>query len=124
MPPKLSIEGTDHQVKRGRANDHRGDTPSDLTTSEPPERRKKRKTDHKHPAKVEVTSQKHASANLNAKKMLEMIWESSKAANVRNHCPSNNGVGSEQNKSCYERTSNAKTLRVSASQPRPAVLKD
>ena len=124
LPPKLSIEGTDHQVKRGRANDHRGGTPSELTTSEPPERKKRRKTDHKHPAKVEVTSQKHASANLKAKKMLEMIWVSSKAANVRNHCPSNNGGGSEQVKSCCERTSNAKTLRVSATQPRPAVLKD
>ena len=130
LPPKLSIEGTDHQVKRGRANDHRGGTPSELTTSEPPERKKRRKTDHKHPAKIEVSSQNHASANMKAKQMLESIWVSRKKGDGRFNCPStfncpsNNEGGAEQVKSCCEGTSSAKTIRVSASQPPAAVLKD
>ena len=78
LPPRLSIEGTDNQIKRGRTNDNRGDTPSEQTTSEPPTRNKKRKTDHKHPAKQEVSSQNHASANLKAKQLLETIWMSRK----------------------------------------------
>ena len=110
MPPKLSIEGTDHQIKRGRATDHRGDTPSEMTNSEPLGGRKRRKTDHKHPARVEVTNHEYASAKLNAKQMLEKIWKSSKAANVKSHCNSNNEGRSEQSQSCSEGTSIVKTL--------------